>query len=60
MFVIVYDLLNHRGVRKGADVPEVVKLVGRHFPENPAHYLARSGLGQSRCDLGSLHCILAI
>ena len=53
LLVVVNDLLNHGGLGEGADVTEVVKLVGRDLPQYPAHYLTRSGLGQSGCDLGS-------
>ena len=55
LLVIVNDLLNHGGFGEGADVPQVVELVGRYLPQYPAHYLTRSGLGQPRCDLGSFH-----
>src|SRR5947209_10973956 len=52
--MIVHQLLHHRGVRQGSDVPQLLVLAGGDLAQDAAHDLARPRLGQAGDDLDAV------
>src|SRR5512147_2404025 len=52
--VVLEEVLNHRWVRKGGGITQVTEIVLRDFAQDPAHDLARAGLGQTRRPLDNV------